>query len=369
MSFRDLITELGNYATWMPNWLLTALMLAVVAGLALLVHRGVVRMAHRLVGSRRAYLQSLISATDGLIRLALVVVAIAMVLPVVPLEREARAAVGHALAVAFIALLGWSAMAAIMLASDFYLRRANIDTAANSLARKHLTQIQVLRRVATTVVAIVTVAAALMTFDSVKHYGVSLIASAGAAGLIVGLAVRPLLTNLLAGIQIAITQPIRIGDAVIVENDWGWVEEITGTYVVIKAWDWRRLVVPLSYFLERPFQNWTLQSTDLIGTVLLWVDFTAPVARIRTKLEEIARESKLWDGKVVNLQVVDSNERALQLRTLVSARTSEQAWDLRCEVREKLITFLQQDYPTALPKQRAELIEFERQAGRTRGAA
>jgi small-conductance mechanosensitive channel len=192
----------------------------------------------------------------------------------------------------------------------------------------------------------------------VKQYGVSLIASAGAAGIVVGLALRPLLTNLFAGIQLAVTQPIRIGDAVIVENEWGWVEEITGTYVVIKLWDWRRMVVPLSYFLEKPFQNWTRQSTDLIGTVLLWVDYTVPVAPIRLKLEEIAKASRLWDGQVVNLQVVDSNERAVQLRALVSARTSPQAWDLRCEVREKLILFLQEEFPGALPKQRAELIDL-----------
>jgi small-conductance mechanosensitive channel len=209
-------------------------------------------------------------------------------------------------------------------------------------------------------VIIVTVAAALMTFDAVKQYGVSLIASAGAAGIIVGLAARPVLTNLIAGIQLAITQPIRIGDAVIVENEWGWVEEITGTYVVIKVWDWRRLVVPLSYFLEKPFQNWTLQGTDLIGSVFLWVDYTVPVAHVRSKLEEIVRTTKLWSGEVVNLQVVESNEQAVQLRALVSARTSEQAWDLRCEVREKLIVFLQQTYPTALPKQRAELVELDR---------
>ena len=242
-------------------------MLATAAGLALAVHRGTVRLAHRLVSPERKFLQLLISATDGPIRMALVIVAVAIVLPVAPLEREAQAAVGRALMVAFIVLLGWSATAAISLASDFYLCRSNVDSAANSLARKHLTQVRVLRRVTTTMVIVVTIAAALMTFESVRLYGVSLIASAGAAGLVVGLAARPLLTILIAGIQIAITQPIRIGDAVIVENEWGWVEEITGTYVVIKVWDWRRLVVPLSYFLERPFQNWTLEGTDLIGTV------------------------------------------------------------------------------------------------------
>jgi small-conductance mechanosensitive channel len=360
MFFRDLLAKADEYLPWIPNWLWAALMLVTAAVLALLLHRAAVRLIRRLIPPSYVFLQSLISATDGPIRMALVIVAVGIVLPAAPLERDAQAAVGRALVVAFIVLVGWSSTAAIALASDFYLRRAGVASADNPLARKHITQVRVLRRVTETLVIIVTVAAALMTFDAVKQYGVSLIASAGAAGIIVGLAARPVLTNLLAGIQLAITQPIRIGDAVIVENEWGWVEEITGTYVVIKVWDWRRLVVPLSYFLEKPFQNWTLQGTDLIGSVFLWVDYTVPVAHVRSKLEEIVRTTKLWSGEVVNLQVVESNEQAVQLRALVSARTSEQAWDLRCEVREKLIVFLQQTYPTALPKQRAELVEFER---------
>src|SRR5262249_50749735 len=159
-------------------------------------------------------------------------------------------------------------------------------------------------------------------------YGVSLIASAGAAGIVVGLAARPLLTNLFAGIQIAISQPIRIDDIVVLEGEYGIVEEITGTYVVVKLWDWRRMGVPLSYFLEKPFQNWTRHSTNLIGTVLLWVDYSVPVSRVRSRLEEIVRGSRLWDGAVVNLQVVDASEQAVQLRALVSAHSSDHAWDL-----------------------------------------
>jgi small-conductance mechanosensitive channel len=360
MSLREFLTEVDEYLPWIPDWLSAALMLVGAAALALLMHRTAVRLMRRAVPAKRAFLHSLISAVDGPIRVALVIVAVAIVLPATPLERDAQAVVGSVLGVAFILLIGWSATAAIALASNFYLGRTNGAAAADPLARKHITQVRVLRRVAQTLVIIVTVAAALMTFDAVRQYGVSLIASAGAAGIVVGLAARPLLTNLIAGIQIAITQPIRIGDAVIVENEWGWVEEITGTYVVIKVWDWRRLVVPLSYFLDKPFQNWTLQGTDLIGSVFLWVDYTVPVAHVRSKLEEVARSSKLWSGEVVNLQVVETNEQAVQLRALVSARTSEQAWDLRCDVREKLIVFLQETYPTALPKQRAELVDLER---------
>ena len=359
-TLREIIATIEARTEWLPQWATSILILAGAALLALLVHRTVLRLVRRLVPEKRVFLHTLLSTTHGITRLALVLLVISAVLPATPLDPEFRRVVWHIVLVAFIILLGWTATSSINLASDFYLSRSRVAGSSDVVARKHLTQVRVLRRTAATCVVVITIAAALMTFESVKNYGVSLIASAGAAGLVVGLAARPLLTNLFAGIQIAITQPIRIGDAVIVENEWGWVEEITGTYVVIKIWDWRRLVVPLSYFLERPFQNWTLQSTDLIGSVLLWVDYTVPVGHIRDKLEEIVKGAKLWDGQVVNLQVVDSNDRAIQLRALVSARTSEQAWDLRCEVREKLISFLQSDYPTALPKQRAEFSDLER---------
>jgi small-conductance mechanosensitive channel len=369
MPLQDVFSAIGRTAGWIPNWLISVVALAAVAALALFLHRAVVRLLRRLVPLHHEFMQSFLTATHVLTRVALVIVAVAMVLPAVPLDERSTGVVAHGLFVGFIVLLGWSCVTALTLATDVYLRRSAISEGSDPMARKHVTQVRLLRRTTVTLVMIVTVAAALMTFDSVKQYGVSLIASAGAAGLVVGLAVRPLLTNLFAGIQLAITQPIRIGDAVIVENEWGWVEEITGTYVVIKIWDWRRLVVPLSYFLEKPFQNWTRQTTDLIGSILLWVDYTVPVAPIRAKLEEIAQLSKLWDGQVVNLQVVDSNERAVQLRALVSARTSPDSWDLRCEVREKLIMFLQREYPGALPKQRAEFVDLARRRETARVAS
>jgi small-conductance mechanosensitive channel len=197
-----------------------------------------------------------------------------------------------------------------------------------------------------------------MTFESVRQYGVSLFASAGAAGLIVGLAARPILSNLIGGVQLAITQPIRIDDAVIVENEFGWIEEITSTYVVIRLWDWRRLVVPLSYFIEKPFQNWTREGSALIGTVFLYLDYWVPIDALRKKAEEIVNQSKLWDGRVVNLQVSDAKESTIEVRVLVSARSAPAAWDLRCEVREKLIAFLRQDHPDALPRTRTE-VHFE----------
>ena len=235
--------------------------------------------------------------------------------------------------------------------------RFRLDVEDNLLARKHVTQVRVLERMMDVVIVLITVGFALMTFDAVRQFGITLFASAGVAGIIAGLAARPVLSNFLAGVQIAVAQPIRIDDAVIVENESGNIEEITFSYVVVRLWDLRRMVVPLSYFIEKPFQNWTRTGGELIGSVFLYVDHTAPVDAIRNKLTEIVTQSKLWNGKVVSLQVSDCKETTIELRALVSANNASAAWDLRCEVREKLIEFLQREYPSALPRRRYEAAE------------
>lgn len=360
MTLGAILSSIRTALFWIPDWIYAILLLSTAAGLALLLHRTSKRLLRRLIGPEHPFLQTLVTRTQGPGRMALVILALAIVLPATPLTTAAAYSLAKVLLVAFIVLVGWSALTAVELACQFYLRRFKIDTDDNLLARKHITQVNILKRTINILVVIVTASAALMTFNAVRQYGVSLIASAGAAGLIVGLAARPVLANIIAGIQIAITQPIRIDDAVVVENEWGWIEEITATYVVIKIWDWRRLVVPISYFIEKPFQNWTRNSAQIIGTVLLHADYTVPVERLRAKLEEIVKASPLWDGAVVNLQVVEAERDTLRLRALVSARTSPRAWDLRCEVREKLVHFLQTEFPRALPRHRAELLDIER---------
>jgi small-conductance mechanosensitive channel len=318
----------------------------------------------RAVADRSLFWRSLVSRTHGPSRLGLLIVAITAASATAPLSWEVRIALNQILLVAFVALVGWCCATAIHIATVIYLRRFKLDAEDNLLARKHFTQMRILERAGVTLVALVTIAIALMTFEPVRQYGVSLLASAGAAGLILGLAMQPVLSNLVAGIQIAITQPIRIEDAVIVENEWGWVEEINSTYVVIRLWDWRRLVLPLTYFIQKPFQNWTREGASLIGSVLLYVDHTAPLEAMRAKLREIAGQSRLWDRNVVNLQVSDARETVIEVRMLVSARNAPQAWDLRCEVREKMINFLQAEYPGALPRHRAEWIDPDSSARR-----
>jgi small-conductance mechanosensitive channel len=202
---------------------------------------------------------------------------------------------------------------------------------------------------------LLTTGAALMTIDGVRQYGVSLLASAGVAGIVIGLALQPVLKNLLAGIQLAVTQPIRIDDALLVEGEWGNVEEITATYVVVRIWDWRRLILPLSYFIEKPFQNWTREGSALIGTVMIYLDYIVSVADVRREVENIAKASPLWDRRVVNVQVTDFKDATMEIRILISAATSGRTFDLRCEVREKLIAYLQRTYPQALPRRRMEI--------------
>ncbi len=343
-----------NLSLFLPSWLISIVIFAAAALLAFFLHRTVMRLVRRLFGPDRFFIQSLISRVFDTTRFALVLAAIALTVPIAPISTATALVFAQVLTVGMALLIGWAALVAIDLAGDFYIRRFKIDIDDNLLARKHITQVRVLRGVADTIVIVITVAVALMTFPQVRQFGVSLAASAGVAGILLGLAARPVLTNLIAGVQIAITQPIRIGDAVVVEGEWGWIEEISSSYVVVQIWDWRRLIVPISYFLEKPFQNWTKTSSQIIGTAMLWVDYTTPVEVLREKLNDIVKNSKLWDGRVVNLQVTDATEQGIQIRALASGRTSQQVWDLRCEIREKLIGFLQESYPSALPRRRAE---------------
>lgn len=222
------------------------------------------------------------------------------------------------------------------------------------MARRIQTQFQMLRRIVIILVVVLALAVTLMTFPPIKQIGESILASAGLASLVVGMAMRSTFSNLIAGAQIAFTQPFRLDDAVVVEGEWGWIEEIGTMYVVVRLWDLRRLVLPLSYFLDHPFQNWTRSTADLLGSCFLYTDYTAPLDAIREELRRICGSTPLWSGKVCVLQVTDCKEQTMQLRALMDARNSSEAWDLRCLVREKLIDFLQKNYPQSLPRIRGE---------------
>lgn len=251
----------------------------------------------------------------------------------------------------------WLIIGAIRGIKIYVLAKYDITTRDNLKARKIHTQLSMLERMLIAIVILIAIAIILMTIPTIRKVGVSLLASAGIAGIIVGFAAQKSIALILAGFQIALTQPIRLEDVVIVEEEWGWIEEITLTYVVIRIWDKRRLIVPITYFIEKPFQNWTRTSAEIMGTIFIHVDYGFPVDAMRNKLTEILKSTKLWDGKVNVLQVTDSNDRTLELRALVSAEDSPTAWDLRVLVREKLITFVQDEYPQFLPKGRVSLTE------------
>lgn len=239
------------------------------------------------------------------------------------------------------------------------LRRGNLQLPddpnlldANLEERGLLTRARVLTRVLSFVILLIGLSLALMSIPDVRQLGASLLASAGIAGLVVGFAARPVLSNLLAGLQIALTEPIRINDVLIVEGEWGRVEEITGAYVVFRVWDDRRLILPLQWFIEHPFQNWTRTSASLLGTVFLWVDYAMPMDMLRAELKRVCAEDPDWDGRYALVHVTDASESALQVRFLVSAANSARSWELRCRVREAMVAFLQQQHPEHLPRQR-----------------
>lgn len=346
-----------------PAWLAGLITLTVALAVALALHAIGVRLARGALSRGDVFWRELLARIRRPSRVAAVLIALAAATPALPVPERTAGLVAHALLIGFIVLFGWAVLTALDIAAAVYMRRFKVDVSDNLVARKHLTQIRILRRAVATLIVVLTAGFALMTISGVREWGVSLLAAGGAAGIIVGLALQPLLTNLIAGIQIAMTQPIRIDEAVVVEGEMGHVEEINATYVVIRIWDERRLVVPLSDFLQKPFQNWTRHSSSLMGTAMVQVDYTAPVDLIRARFEQIVRASPHWDGRVCKLHVTDLRERTMELRCLISAANSGAAFDLRAEVREKLIAYLQAEHPQALPRDRQVSFEVEPKLG------
>ena len=299
--------------------------------------------------------ESLVRHSERPARWIFPIVATFVVVPVFPVRASSLVSIRHLLSLMLIAAVSWLAVALMNVIEDVLSERYRIDVSNNLTARRIKTQVQVLRRIGVVVIGVVALAIMLMTFPSIWNIGAGLFASAGAAGLVVGMAARSTLANLLAGIQIALTEPIRLEDVVIVEGEWGWIEEIGTTYVIVRIWDLRRLVVPLSYFIEKPFQNWTRRSADILGTVFLYVDYSVPVDEIRRELLHVLESSGVWDGKAWGLQVTNTTDHSVELRALMSSPDSGSAWNLRCIVREKLIAYLQQHYPESLPRTRAEI--------------
>lgn len=346
----------------------SACLLAAAIAVGLVVRALVLWLLRRLAHRSGALLgQSLVRHSDHPSRWIFPLLAVLSVLPGVPLSPRAMSALEHITGLGLIAATAWLAILLIAITSDVLTARYRIDVADNLVARRIQTQFQIFRRILNVLVAVITVAIMLMTFPAIKHIGMSILASAGLASLVVGVAMKDTLSNLIAGVQIAFAQPFRLEDAVVVENEMGWIEEIGTMYVVVRCWDLRRLVVPLSYFLDHPFQNWTRTSGDLLAYAYIYTDYTAPIDEIRAEFRRICESTPLWKGKLCVLQVSNAKETTLELRALADVRNSSDAWDLRCLVREKIISFLQANYPGSLPRHRGEFQMAERQRGQGRG--
>ncbi len=275
-------------------------------------------------------------------------------LPWIPMPPDMRVMVHEGIRILLIVLMGWFGVGCVYVAQDALVSRFDVSAENNIRARRVHTQTEFLRRVVITFIIVIDFGCILWSFPDPQlwHYGSGLLASAGLASLVLATAARSTVANLLAGLQIAFTEPIRIDDVVIVEGEWGKVEEITTSYVVIKVWDLRRLIVPLSYFIEKPFQNWTRERSELLGTAFLYVDYSVPVAALREHLAKVLDESPLWDRNVCSTQVTNLSEHTMEVRCLLSARNASEQFDLRCVVREAMVEFLQKNYPDAFPRTR-----------------
>ena len=330
---------------------------------------GLAWLLARVARTLEALLQSLATRTEAgwddvllpfagkALRLILPMLALILGTPALAVSEGAQQIVQNAVSLALIGTIGFILVQFVDAMARLVLSRYSLDVADNRVARGVYTQVMVLKKIAVGVIAVFAIASMLMVFQSVRQLGTAMIASAGVAGIVIGFAAQKSLGTLLAGFQIAMTQPIRIDDVVIVEGEWGRIEEITLTYVVVCIWDLRRLVVPITYFIEKPFQNWTRTSADILGTVFLQVDYDVPVEAVREELTRILEASPHWDRKVNVLQVTDAKDRTLELRALASSSDASKSWDLRCEMREKLVAFVQKNYPGSLPRLRTT---FER---------
>lgn len=349
----DLITmEMIDSLTSGPMWAAAVMAVAVTTGL--MIHAivfGIVRIVIRRRPGLLFFEGRLLRAVRGPTRLLIPIFFAYVSLPIIRPEvtSTTEAVIGNVLYVLIVSAVGWLLVGLSGILTFVITRRFDIESEDNLMARKVITQAAILRRLLIVLITVVTIAAILMRFEDFRQIGTGLLASAGVAGIIIGFAAQRTLGNILAGVQIAITQPIRVDDVVVLEGEWGRIEEITLTYVVVRIWDLRRLVLPISYFIEKPFQNWTRTSANILGTAFFYVDYAVPVEAVRAQLGRILDESDYFDGVVWRLHVTEVRDRTVELRAMMSAADSGSAFELRCEVREKMLAFIRDNYPQSLP--------------------
>jgi small-conductance mechanosensitive channel len=346
---------LPAWITALPPWILVLTALGIAITVMLVVHGGLAVAGLRL--ERYAHTRFLAQLMQRL-RLSLSTIAgtiaFFVLVPATGVSGATQSGLHQVCAVVIVCAIGLAFYRVCGLSFDVYAE-SHAGSFEEVNVRRRKTRLNLLRRLALTTITVATVALAFTAIPALRTIGVSLFASAGVAGIAIGLAARPAISNLLAGIQIAFSEPIRIGDQVVLEGEWGTVEDITSTYVVVNIWDQRRMILPLSYFLEKPFQNWTRENPQILGTSMFYVDYSVPVEEMRTELGEILKQSPHWDGRAWALQVTDLRENTMELRALMSARNAGSAFDLRCEVREKMVGWLREQHPEGFPRSRLDV--------------
>jgi small-conductance mechanosensitive channel len=341
----------------LPQYVQTIVAVLAAAAIALLVVEVVHRALHRL-GRRSLLLTELAEHAHRPFQLAGTVLAVQLVVrhgTNYALHTTWRRVLVQVLVLAFIAGAAWLVAALLLAAEDTALARFRVDVPDNRQARRIRTQVVMLRRVTIAVMVVLTLGAMLMTFPGVRGIGASVLASAGVIGVVAALAAQTVLGNVFAGIQLAFSDAVRLDDVVVVEGEWGRVEELTLSYVVVQIWDDRRLILPTSYFTSKPFQNWTRTRAAVLGTADLDVDWSVPVQLMREELRRMVEGTSLWDGRVCVLQVTEATGGMVRVRALVSAADAPSLWDLRCLVREHLVGWIRDQVPIALPRTRAEI--------------
>jgi small-conductance mechanosensitive channel len=361
-----IVRGMDRLTTWFdphsPLWSLVGVAVALTAALVIyrLIVSGVTRWSQR---TGTPVDDVALRQLRGPLFWLLPVATLGLALPLLKWAEESLGPVRQAHTVLVILLVAWLAIRVTKVIEVVVRHRFDATVSDNLQARAVHTQVRAFRNIVSFVIGLLAVAFVLMTFDRIRQLGVGLLASAGVAGMAIGFAAQRSVAAVIAGIQVALTQPIRVDDVVIMEGEWGRVEEITLTYVVIRTWDLRRLLVPMTNILERPFQNWTRSSAKLLGTVDLYVDYDTPVSELRQELERILKDQpELWDGETWGLQVTETSERGVKLRALMSAADSGKLWDLRCQVREQLVAFVSERFPQCLPRLRAEIEPLDKAA-------
>jgi small-conductance mechanosensitive channel len=357
MNINDLMAHFNFYTSETGLKTILMIFIAIIAGIILsILVDFIIKRIYRKERNKRGNLILKIDNWQRPLLFLLPSLCIAIIFPILKFPGKSGSVFRHILSIWIICSIMYFGMRIITVFRRVILANYDISKKDNLQARKIVTQFKVIERIAFLGLFIISFSSILMTFERIRQIGLSLIASAGILGIVVGFAAQRTLSTIIAGIQIAITQPIRIDDVVIVEGEWGRIEEITLTYIVLRIWDQRRLVIPINHFIEKPFQNWTRTSADLIGSVFIYTDYSIPVDSLRIELKKILKNHPLWDKRVCMLQVTNTTDKSIELRALMSTEDSSKGWDLRCDVREQLIGFLQKYYPESVPKVRIENI-------------